>query len=461
MTAAGTGVNKPPLTGVPRTVRNFLAALVVAAPFSVAVASDAQAQDVTCQGQAATVVGPTDGFDTVGTEGDDVIVAPVGNQGRVLGLGGNDTICLVDGASGPSRDPIVSVEAGAGNDTVHNLRSDGTGSVELGPGADTYVGNDFPERVYGSMSWPPEGDTDIDVFQTGGGVDVITSGAAGVANHDSISTGAGSDSIWYGGTAAGALLDNGPTADSLYLVEPWTGELVVDNVARRASIGGSTVLSWTSLAGFSMRAVPGSRVTFVGSDADEALALHGSVRDLAAHAAVSTGRGDDIVRLEDYLPSSVDLGEGYDSLTYLACHRAYVSVAVSAECLGRGGEELSTALAGIESFHGETANGLTVQGSDQADRITAIATYVLVRSGRGADRVHARGARTTQVVGGRGADRIKGLGRRGVVLHGGRGADVLRGDRGPDELSGDLGRDVAWGQLGEDECEAEVRHGCE
>ena len=59
--AAGTGVNKPPLTGVPRTVRYFLAALVVAAPFSVEVASGAQAQDVTCQGKAATVVGPTEG----------------------------------------------------------------------------------------------------------------------------------------------------------------------------------------------------------------------------------------------------------------------------------------------------------------------------------------------------------------------------------------------------------------
>jgi hypothetical protein len=55
-------------------VRYLVAALVVAAPFSVVVASGAQAQDVTCQGKATTVVGPTEGFDTTGTEGDDVIV---------------------------------------------------------------------------------------------------------------------------------------------------------------------------------------------------------------------------------------------------------------------------------------------------------------------------------------------------------------------------------------------------
>ena len=63
-------------------MRYFLAALVVAAPFSVVVASGAQAQDVTCQGKAATVVGPTEGaINTNGTQGDDVIVVPIGPYG--------------------------------------------------------------------------------------------------------------------------------------------------------------------------------------------------------------------------------------------------------------------------------------------------------------------------------------------------------------------------------------------
>ena len=50
----------------------------------------AQARAVTCQGQTATVVGPTetDGMSTIGTEGDDVIVAPIGTSGERAGARG-------------------------------------------------------------------------------------------------------------------------------------------------------------------------------------------------------------------------------------------------------------------------------------------------------------------------------------------------------------------------------------
>ena len=309
VTAAGTGVNKPPLTGVPRTVRYFLAALVVAAPFSVAIASGAQAQDVTCQGQAATVVGTTDGFNTVGTEGDDVIVAPLGNQGRVLGLGGNDTICLVDGASGPSRDPIVSVDAGAGNDTVHNLRSDGTGSVDS-------VRVRTPTWATTSRSACSD-----HVLAPRGGHRRRRLPDRWRGRRDHVRGGWGREPRQHldGRRQRQHLVQRcrgrGPPRQRSDRRLPvpgraMGGRAVVDNVARRASIGGSTVLSWTSVDGFSMRAVPGSHVTFIGSDADEDLALYGSVRDLAAPAAVSTGGGDDSVHLENYLPSSVDLGEG-------------------------------------------------------------------------------------------------------------------------------------------------------
>ena len=79
-----------------------------------------------------------------------------------------------------------------------------------------------------------------------------------------------------------------------------------------------------------------------------------------------------------------------------------MALAVSAECLTAGGAEVSTALAGVEYFHGSTADGLTVQGSDRAERISAVARYVLVYGGPGADRVFAFGARITQVIDQRG-----------------------------------------------------------
>ena len=186
--AAGTGVNKPPLAGVPRTVRYFLAALVVAAPLSVAVASDAQAQDVTCQGRPATVVGPTEGaINTNGTEGDDVIVAPVGPYGTVQGLGGNDTHLPGERSpehASPSR-PCRSRPARA--TTPWSTRQSSTPDslvVELGTGADHYVGADYPERVYGAWSSGPLRATPTDLIETRGGRRLITSGDAGGRDHD-------------------------------------------------------------------------------------------------------------------------------------------------------------------------------------------------------------------------------------------------------------------------------------
>jgi Ca2+-binding RTX toxin-like protein len=435
--------------------------VVVTSTLGVGMATGAQGGIVTCQGQATTIIGPTDGQNTTGTDGDDVIVAPLSANSIVQGLAGNDTICLVDGPVGGSRDPFQTVLAGAGNDSVFNETTRAYGvRTELGTGADRFVGADYAEAVYGSTSSEVNGDTEVDVIETKGGDDQIASGSAGVANQDVISTGAGQDGVFYWGAAGGAL-DNGPDADLLSLLGSWAGELAIDNLARRATVGGSTVLTWTAVDAFRMRPVPGSYVEFVGSEADETINVEGTVLDLEAPAAIATGAGDDSVRIENYLPASVDLGDGYDTLTYLACHRAYVALVVSAECLTTDGHEVSTALAGVEYLYGKTADGLTVQGSARAERVTAFAKHVLVRSGPGADRVYAAGRRTTQVVGGRGDDRLKGFARNGVILRGGRGSDVLRGDVGPDRLFGGLGHDVAWGQKGRDRCVAEVRRGCE
>ena len=93
-------------------------------------------------------------------------------------------------------------------------------------------------------------------------------------------------------------------------------------------------------------------MSFHGTNADEELNVSGTVLDLAMPTQIVTGGGDDRVVLENYLPANVDLGDGYDTLTYLACHRAYVALAVSAECLTAGAAEVSTALAGVEYFHG-------------------------------------------------------------------------------------------------------------
>ena len=436
--------------------------VVIASVVSAAVGPGAQAQVVTCQGQAATIVGPSDGQNTTGTEGDDVIVAPLGPNSTVQGLGGNDTICLVDGPGGSSRDPFVIVQAGAGNDSVVNETTQPHGiRIELGAGADHFVGADYSETVHGAWPWDPNGlDTEADVFDTRGGNDYITSGSAGVMNQDVISTGAGRDTIGYGG-AGGPTLDNGPGADALAIMGPWAGGLTVDNVARRASLGDQTVVTWTAVDAFSMAADPGSHVTFVGSDADETLTLYGSFFEVAAPAAVTTGAGDDSVRLENYLPSRVDTGEGYDSLTYLACDRATVWLEGSARCTTTDGREVTTIISGVDFLFARTRERLRVRGTAGPDRVSAFARHVVVRSSGGGDLVYADGRRTAKVVGGRGDDKLRSYAHRGGIVLGGRGSDVIRGGSGPDRLLGGRGKDSAWGQQGRDRCVAEVRHSCE
>ena len=191
-------------------------------------------------------------------------------------------------------------------------------------------------------------------------------------------------------------------------------------------------------------------VSFVGSDADESVSIINRGQDLAAPSRITTGGGDDSVGLQAYLPASVDLGEGDDSLSFAACHRAYVTLDVSAECLTADGRELSTALAGIESFVGSSVDGLTVRGTDRADHITILARHVLVRSGPGADDVYADGENTVEVVGAAAPTSFSVYAPDGAILRGGWGDDVLDGSAGADTLLGGPGTDMAYGRQGRD-----------
>jgi hypothetical protein len=123
-----------------------VAVLALAASVSASASYAVTDTPLTCQGQTATVVGPTEteGMSTIGTEGDDVIVAPIGTSGSVQGLGGNDRICLVDRLNAPVHDVTgVSVLAGPGDDEVYNETTTPVGQpINLGAGADTYVGAD-------------------------------------------------------------------------------------------------------------------------------------------------------------------------------------------------------------------------------------------------------------------------------------------------------------------------------
>lgn len=379
-------------------------------------AAPTQAEAPTCQGRPATVVGPT------GTEGDDVMVAPLDAWVAVEGLGGDDLICLVDGTRRGGRDPMFFADAGPGDDVV-DYQATYSASVTLGLGADRFVGNGIGSYVYTGASAPIPGgvgyfgqdDTEADVVIAGAGRDSVYSGDTGgfATNPDRIATGASNgdpDSVFYAGqmTPDGEL-DNGSSGDLLFLVGTWpAGTLSLDNVAGRATLADREMLRWSSVRHFIVDERPGA-LRFVGGPAREALTV-GDYQLPAPGAPmtvdVSTHGGGDRVTLAGALQGRVRMGAGHDELVLGgACDRTRVDLGSALVC-HESTERSRADLAGIDELL-VIGPDVVVIGTMRADTITVV--------GQGA-RVSGRG----------GPDRLTAVGRDGVV-HGGRGRDRCSG----------------------------------
>lgn len=380
------------------------------------VPAPAHAATATCQGQSVTVTG------AVGTEGDDVMLAPLNAWEGVEGLGGNDTICLVDGPDRGSRDPMFFADAGPGDDVVVH-EATYSAAVRLGTGSDRFIGNDVGAYVYTGASAPIPGgvgyfgqtDTEPDVVIAGAGRDSVYSGDTGgaVANPDRIATGGSNldpDSVFYAGrmTPDGELV-NGSTGDLLFLVGAWgQGELSIDNVGGRAELAGTEVLRWSDVRHFIVDERPGA-LRFVGGPAPEDLTVGDD--QLPAHGApmtvdVVTHGGGDQVSLAGALRGRIRLGGGHDGLSLGgACDRTRVDLGSHLTCW-EGTVRTRTDVSGIDRILLLSPDVAAI-GTGQADTIFAL--------GRGS-RVWGRG----------GPDRLA-VHRRDGVVHGGRGRDRCSG----------------------------------
>jgi hypothetical protein len=114
--------------------------------------------------------------------------------------------------------------------------------------------------------------------------------------------------------------------DLLTISSPWSGELVFDNTTRKATLAGNPGLSWPSIIAVSARVHPGSSSGFLGSAAGEAVYVSGTTEDLDSRSTIAMGGGFDRVWLEDYLPGSVEFGEGRGDLQLDACVRSYIDL---------------------------------------------------------------------------------------------------------------------------------------
>lgn len=369
----------------------------------------------TCQGLPVTVVG------AVGTDGDDVMRAPLDAWSGVEGRGGNDTICLVDGRPG-SRDPQFFADAGTGDDVVV-FEATYSASVILGTGSDRFIGNDAGAYVYTGASAPIPGgvgyfgqtDAEADVVLAGAGRDSVYTGdtAGFAANPDRIATGdsnSDGDSVFYAGrmTAEGEL-DNGSSGDLLFLVGSWgPGELSIDNVTGRADLAGAEVLRWSGVRHFIVDERP-EAVRFVGGPGSENLTVGDD--QLPAHGApmtvdVATHGGGDQVSLAGALQGRIRLGGGRNGLSLGgACDRTRVDLGSHLTCR-EGTHRTRTDLSGIDRIL-LLSPDVTAIGTGRADTISAL--------GRGSH-VWGRG----------GPDRLA-VHRRDGVVHGGSGRDRCSG----------------------------------
>jgi hypothetical protein len=506
-----------------RARRILIAAATATASISVMVsmfvapaASSAQPAATTCLGRAVTVVASSSV--TTGTEADDVVAMTPGGWNQFDALGGNDTICLAVPAAitgGDSWPPTGWVEAGAGNDTVVDESEIAAGAqvnVGLGAGDDSFTGNGLSERVFADTSTQtydgavPAG-THRDVIATGAGADTVyTAAPEGQLNADRIVFGAGEASVDYrGAMGPDGVLDVSAASSALLRVpRPGAaspvgiGELVVDNVAHRATVAGSPVLRWTGEISFfqfgrDAGTSSGLPVSFIGTDADEGVTVSGGpIGD------VRFGAGDDFLKVEAYndpfVPRSTDGGPGSDT-AQIDTHCVVLTVVVdeSATCDGNSGP-----FTGMEEVLQSSDVGggqVTLIGTNRDERLVAIGDRVVVRGRGGDDDVLVDEGWTTRVRGGDGDDRIYVEGDD-VVVRGDAGADRIRvdgplnyylfggkpvetrqhvalGGRGPDvligsdygvadRLVGGRGRDRADGRKGHrDYCRAEVVSRCE
>ena len=413
-------------------------------------------------------------------KGDDVIVAPLGNQGRGPGPRGQRHGSVWSmGASGTRR-AIRSSRSTPGLGTTQVQQPDGPGRWAgrrraRSPVRTTYVGNDFPESACTDRC-PRGGPRGRHRHRTSSrpaaGSTWITSGAAGVAEPRQASRRARQRQH-----LVRAVHRPEPCSTTVRSRRPPPGTWSSHGRASSSSTtslavpasAGSTVLSWTSVDGFSMRAAPAATSPSSAPTRDEETSpplrlrpatwprptagLHGWRRRQRPTSELPAQPASTSVRATT--PPDLPWPATAPTSRWPSPQNAWAETVV----------ELSTALAGDRVLpRPQTANGLTVEGSrPRRSHHGPVDQYVTGPQRSGADHVFARrgpdhaGPWTAAATTG-----SRSVGDRGVILNGGRGADVLRGDRGPDPAPGRprTGRRRGASRA-RTECKTEVRHSCE
>jgi Ca2+-binding RTX toxin-like protein len=432
--------------------------MLMGAPLALAV-PQAAAEEPTCQGQPATIVGTEWSDRLYGTPGDDVVWLG-GNTHPAFdefhGRGGNDLIC--QGGAG-----AAFLDGGPGDDEIHLEGQQAGGfraTADGGPGADTLVvaealnapadqvvelrGGDGDDVLQGSdhREWL-EGGTGADHVLAGAGDDLIFGGLGS----DLVEAGEGKDELTYT-----RFVDDDP---SDLVPEPVDIDVVAGTV--RSGTDLDTVTGTECWTGTS------KADTLTGSPGDDCLdGGYGAGRD-----DIEAGAGNDDVFL---YAGTVEAGAGDDSIraSYFSGDPEGGSpVSAAVKISGGPGDDRVRA-------HARRVNVTGGRGHDVLD----LEAYLVFESERGmtwridvpkglvsTERKVAYKVRTEFA----GFEAYDGSPTKDVfvgsakdeIFRGRGGGDRAFGGRGRDTLIGHKGRDLADGGPGRDRCSAERRVNCE
>ncbi|WP_185994427.1 calcium-binding protein [Nocardioides campestrisoli] len=395
----------------------------------------------TCRGAAATVVG-TPGVPLTATPGNDVVVT--NGASVVSALGGDDLVCVTGGT------PYV--DTATGDDVVDTISAgDAPASVFLGAGSDRFFGGEGADTV-GTHGEGLVADVDADTLLTGGGDDVVASGAPGQPNADTVDLGPGNDRLALRGVTArtAGSISGGRNSDTLDLDLSGSASWWIHNGKGVANRNEKRQHNWVAFEQFDLVPTAG-RFIFRGSPSNERLRYTDASGGPVGSVLVTMDAGNDHVEAapQAATDSRYDGGEGRDELE-ISSPGERLTVDLGAGQVLRGGRKRGALVATATGFTDATvwARNATAKGDGQGNRLSV-----------GGCTVRAYGL-------GRG-DVLKrldspayGCGKRSKML-GGPGRDKLVGGEGRDKLYGGPGRDKAVGGPGRDLCQAEKRKSCE
>lgn len=431
-------------------------AIAVAAITLTGVSGQALADEYTCHGLTATMVGSV-GSTIHGTDDADVIVT--NGASEVHAEAGADTICTTN-VAGPGVDEWADVSAGPGDDLVDTTGNEGVRSfVYLDEGDDVFLGGD-EEDIVKSAGW--EGDPDqaegADRVTTGAGRDWVTTGGTLAApDGDTIDLGPGADELELRGAIGLDASWTGGTEDDQITIEVLRGSAtwVWDNNAGEVTRNGLHAGTMSSFERFNFWSGRASHYSFVGGPEREV------VRAMVALDDVSLGGGNDRVQLwNDELidDSALDMhgGSGVDTLKIgFGYNDGYADLNLAQGQLRLVKPKMSGATSTLDGFERAQvyAYWAHVIGSSADERIQWDACHGNVAGRRGDDTLRFVPSEENSCgYYNEDAD---------ITINGGRGDDRLTGGDFPDRLYGGPGDDYANGRTNRDLCRVETSLRCE